>query len=46
MGNPDHKGLDGDRLRHLKSVMEADITRGRYFGGVLVVARHGEVGLK
>jgi hypothetical protein len=35
MGNPDHKGLNGDRLRHLKSVMEADITRGRYFGGVL-----------
>ncbi len=44
MGNPEHKGLDGDRLRHLKSVMEADIARGRYFGGVLIVARHGEVG--
>ena len=44
MGNPEHKGLHGDRLRHLKSVMEADIARGRYFGGVLIVARHGEVG--
>jgi CubicO group peptidase (beta-lactamase class C family) len=44
MGDPGRTGLEGDRLRQLKSVMEADIARGRYFGGVLVVARHGEVG--
>ena len=44
MRNPDQKGLDGERLRHLKSVMEADIAKGRYFGGVRVVARHGEAG--
>jgi len=25
MGNPEHQGLAGDRLRHLKTVMEADV---------------------
>ena len=33
-----------ERLARLKTVMEADIAAGRYYGGVLVVARHGEVG--
>jgi CubicO group peptidase (beta-lactamase class C family) len=33
-----------ERLERLKTVMEADIAAGRYYGGVLVVARHGEVG--
>jgi CubicO group peptidase (beta-lactamase class C family) len=38
-------GLDRDRLLHLKTVMEADIRKGLYFGGVIAVARHGEIGL-
>jgi CubicO group peptidase (beta-lactamase class C family) len=39
------RGLDSGRLQHLKSVMEADIEKGLYFGGVIAVARHGELGL-
>jgi CubicO group peptidase (beta-lactamase class C family) len=38
-------GLNRERLQHLTSVVEEDIGRGRYLGGVLIVARHGEVGL-
>jgi CubicO group peptidase (beta-lactamase class C family) len=38
-------GLAEDRLLHLKSVVEDDVTRGRYYGGVLLVARNGVVGL-
>ncbi len=38
-------GLNKDRLLHLKAVVEEDIRRGLYLGGVLIVARHGEVGL-
>ncbi|HTW38263.1 MAG TPA: serine hydrolase domain-containing protein [Steroidobacteraceae bacterium] len=38
-------GLDRGRLLHLKAVVEEDIHRGLYLGGVLIVARHGEVGL-
>jgi CubicO group peptidase (beta-lactamase class C family) len=38
-------GLNGERLLHLKLVMEDDIRRGRYFGGVIIVARHGVVGI-
>jgi CubicO group peptidase (beta-lactamase class C family) len=38
-------GLNKDRLLHLRAVVEEDIRRGLYLGGVLVVARHGEVGL-
>lgn len=45
MGNAAPRGLDGERLQHLKSVMEADIAQKRYFGGVIAVARHGEIGL-
>lgn len=33
------------RMQHLKSVIEEDVRRGRYFGAVVVVARHGVVGL-
>ena len=33
-----------ERLAVLQTAMEADIAAGRYFGGVLVVARHGEIG--
>jgi CubicO group peptidase (beta-lactamase class C family) len=38
-------GLDASRLRHLKSVIEDDIKRGRYYGGVILVARNGVVAL-
>jgi CubicO group peptidase (beta-lactamase class C family) len=37
-------GLDRDRLLHLKAVMEDDIRKGLYFGGVVIVARHGQIG--
>jgi CubicO group peptidase (beta-lactamase class C family) len=40
-----HHGLDADQLLHLQSVMEEDIKRGRYYGGVILVARHGVVGI-
>ncbi len=38
-------GLAADRLRHLKAVIEDDVKRGRYYGGVILVARNGVVGL-
>lgn len=38
-------GLSADRLRHLKSVIEDDIQRGRYYGGVILVARNGAIGI-
>jgi CubicO group peptidase (beta-lactamase class C family) len=38
-------GLDASRLRHLKSVIEDDIKRGLYYGGVILVARNGVVGI-
>lgn len=40
-----HTGLDRDRLAHLLTVMHEDIRRARYFGGVIMVARHGELAL-
>ena len=38
-------GLDPNRLAHLEAVIEADIAANRYFGAVVAVARHGELGL-
>jgi CubicO group peptidase (beta-lactamase class C family) len=38
-------GLLGERLQHMKAVMEDDVKRGRYYGGVILVARHGVIGL-
>ncbi len=38
-------GLNKDRLQYLKQVMEEDIAKGMYFGGTIIVARHGEIGL-
>lgn len=38
-------GLDPDRLAHLKSVIEDDIASDKYFGAVVAVARHGEIGM-
>src|SRR5262249_7544563 len=37
-------GLNADRLRHLKSVIADDIAKDLYFGGAMIVARHGEIG--
>ena len=44
MGTDQH-GLEKDRLLHLKSVIEDDVARGRYYGAVILVARHGVIGL-
>src|SRR5579863_2619882 len=38
-------GLAADRLRYLKAVIEDDVKRGRYYGGVILVARNGVVGI-
>jgi CubicO group peptidase (beta-lactamase class C family) len=38
-------GLNIERLQHLKSVMEEDARKDLYFGGVIIVARHGEIGI-
>ncbi len=38
-------GLDQARLGQLKAAMAEDIDKGLYFGGVVIVARHGEIGL-
>jgi CubicO group peptidase (beta-lactamase class C family) len=38
-------GLDSERLAHLESAIEGDIAANRYFGAVIAVARHGELGL-
>jgi CubicO group peptidase (beta-lactamase class C family) len=44
MGTDQH-GLEKDRLLHLKSAIEDDVARGRYYGAVILVARHGVIGL-
>ena len=44
-GRAKRDGLDVSRLRHLKAVIEDDIKRGRYYGGVILVARKGVIGL-
>ena len=38
-------GFDPKRLAHLKTVIEQDIAKDTYFGAVIAVARHGEVGM-
>ena len=38
-------GLDPIRLKHLKSTIEDDVRRGRYYGAVILVARDGAIGL-
>ena len=37
-------GLNAERLQHLKAVIEDDIKNDLYFGGTMIVARHGEIG--
>jgi CubicO group peptidase (beta-lactamase class C family) len=38
-------GLDEQRLEHLKRVIAEDVDAGRYYGGVIVVARRGRLGI-
>jgi CubicO group peptidase (beta-lactamase class C family) len=38
-------GLRKDRLAHLLEVMQGDIARGKYYGGVVCIGRHGEIAL-
>ena len=45
MAQSEQAGLDHSRLLHLKSVVEEDIRRQLYFGAVIMVARHGQIGL-
>ena len=37
-------GFWRERLDHLKAVIEADVAAGHYYGAVLRVSRHGEIG--
>ncbi len=43
MGETKKLGLNAERLRHLKSVVEEDIRKDLYFGGTIIVARHGKI---
>ena len=43
--NEEKSGLSKERLAYLKSVIEDDIKKQRYYGAAIVVARHGEAGL-
>ncbi|MCP5146041.1 MAG: beta-lactamase family protein [Gammaproteobacteria bacterium] len=45
MTNSTPSGLNRDRLNHLREVVIADIEQDKYFGAVVLVARHGEVAL-
>ncbi|MFZ1992202.1 MAG: serine hydrolase domain-containing protein [Alphaproteobacteria bacterium] len=36
-------GMNVERLAHLKAVVEDDIKKDLYFGGRIIVARHGEI---
>ena len=38
-------GLRQDRLTYLLEVMQDDIAKGKYYGGVVCIGRHGEIGL-
>jgi CubicO group peptidase (beta-lactamase class C family) len=44
-GQAKRHGLDAARLSHLQAVIEDDIKRERYYGGVILVARNGVVGI-
>ena len=43
MSRRNEAGIDESRLRWLMDVMRDDIERGRYFGGVVAIARHGHL---
>ena len=40
------KGLDADRLQHLRETIQQDITADKYFGAVVLVAHQGEIALQ
>ena len=40
------KGLDADRLQHLRETIQQDIAADKYFGAVVLVAHHGEPALQ
>ena len=40
------KGLDADRLQHLREVIQQDIAADKYFGAVVLVAHNGEAALQ
>lgn len=39
-------GLNETRLEHLRATIEADVKRRLYHGAVIIVARHGRIGLQ
>ena len=39
-------GLDASRLQRIKTVIAADVAQGKYHGAVIMVGRHGEIGLQ
>ena len=39
-------GLNETRLEHLRASIEADVKRRLYHGAVIIVARHGRIGLQ
>jgi hypothetical protein len=39
-------GLSETRLEHLRASIEADVKRRLYHGAVIIVARHGRIGLQ
>ena len=44
-GKAGQHSLATERLRYLKEVIEGDVQKGLYYGAVILVARHGVVGL-
>lgn len=40
------KGLDADRLQHLRETIQQDISAEKYFGAVVLVAHQGEIALQ
>ncbi len=42
--NDTHSGLDSKRLAYLAEVIKDDVKQGKYYGGVIAVARGGVVG--
>lgn len=40
------KGFDPTRLQHLREAIQQDINIDKYFGAVVLVARHGEIALQ
>jgi len=43
VGNAETFGMSSERLARIRPAMEALIERGKFYGGVILVARHGEI---